>query len=334
MIEFVNIKTVDEWLIGKMNLPERHLRKEKDLNDVETFLRESEKLSPEFNFRLKWLKGYKHDWEEPEKLKGYLYFKEGAAPFNWFLLTPDLFYSRVAYDLPDESDREKIWKSIHTPLLWDKWKIKEDILEIFKETEWNKKYPGSTEDLPDLNFDYVFWPGQDPIQYEDLSNKRTYGLDMFEWAIENKIHLVYKFHPAEVRPDRARLKRIKHIVNNYGKSPYVHLLKKGDVNKLVRNSIAVMSDHSHVVFQAMLYNKPVVHRRKFNTMGLIIPNGDTPEKMWNAKEIIGEEDMMRFFSFFYDLHIDVQSQDFPKKLRTRFQRYQDKVPIEEFFLPE
>jgi len=330
MIEFINVPKVDEWYNRKNTSLWKHLDLKKDRIDMRNFLKTAYKLAPEFNFRLKWLSTNSLDFNNLDREKGYLYFKEGPMPFHWFILTPDLYCSRGVYW---HEDQEKSWEKLHTPILWDKWPIKDNIIEFFRNTKWDQKYPGSTEDVPDLNFDYVFWPGQGAHRLGNPEDKKAYRIDMFEWAIDNKIHLVYKFHLAEMAARFEDRKRIKYIIDNYSKSPYIHLLRRGNLDKLVKNSIAVLSDHSHVAFQAMLHNKPVAHRRKINTMGYVIPTGDTPEKMWENKKVINQETVMKYFSFYYDFLIDVKSPNFKDKLRTRFQRYQDKAPIEEFFLP-
>jgi len=160
------------------------------------------------------------------------------------------------------------------------------------------------------NEDYLFFPCQIPHDevvrfFCDVSEHDVVSA-LTKWANKNKVHMVFKLHPANC----ASTKPLQKIATG----PYIHWAN-ASIHDLIEHSTAVYTMNSGVGHEAILHAKPIVMfgRAEYDRVAIRASLEDldgayTRVRSWNKEKKLDE--YRRFYHWFTrDFAIDLQDQD-------------------------
>lgn len=221
--------------------------------------------------------------------KNCLVYDSGLPNFQHYLLTPNGYYIN----------------KFHNFDLWKRFDIDSTMLSFFKSLD-NTKYKQPNNKIK-IDKPYVFYALQNTANEKQQQIKST-----LKWATKNKRLVVFKPHPIHYKEALEFWEKLKgaNLI-----SDYTQLVSDVDVNDLIINSTAVVTNDSSTTFTAALYGIPsaTFSRTRFCE---IVPH------ISDISEIDGvtatkEKDVERFLTWYYNkLVVDVTTPQFESKIQT------------------
>lgn len=243
-----------------------------------------------------------------------LLYEETSPYINLFSIAPKAYYTQ-------DSSFCDLWK------LTD---IDSAIIDTFSGIP-SSKYKNNELEYP-ISQNYILFAMQSDSQQLDKNYNKDGIASVLQFAIDNKINIVFKLHPFTNYRTRF-LKDLELFKSSNLLSKYSHIVShKYSTNHLIANADQVWTFSSGVAMQAVIAGKKVSCFSSKHTFGPIVHTVSSPEDAFSSKKI-ESTDILRFLTWYYHkLCIDLHTDTFKAVLYDRCDKFfNKKLSLEQIF---